>query len=92
MPRAKAGDNIADIERDAHEAHEAAGGDDIRPCPCCGRNFAAGRLEVHLEICQKITVNSQQRQTWSRRCSCTTRMCCVERFQKVQPLGGRHTG
>ena len=37
---------------------------DITPCPCCGRNFAADRLEVHLEICQKITVNSAQRQTW----------------------------
>ena len=25
---------------------------DIRPCPCCGRNFAADRLQVHLEICR----------------------------------------
>jgi len=37
---------------------------DITPCPCCGRNFAADRLEVHLEICQKITVNSAQRRPW----------------------------
>ncbi|KAL3906191.1 MAG: hypothetical protein SGPRY_010643, partial [Prymnesium sp.] len=29
----------------------------ITPCPCCGRNFAADRLDVHLEICQKASCN-----------------------------------
>ena len=61
MARAKAGDDIHDIERDAAEDMPS----DIRPCPCCGRNFAANRLPTHLEICQKITINSQQRQTWN---------------------------
>lgn len=42
---------------------------DIRPCPCCGRNFAADRLEVHLQICTKVASNSQQRGTWNSQVS-----------------------
>ena len=35
------------------------------PCPCCGRNFHADRLEKHLEICRKSQLNAQQRGTWN---------------------------
>ena len=58
MARAKAGEDPYD--EDPNDIPS-----DIRPCPCCGRNFAKDRLPKHLEICQKITVNSQQRQTWN---------------------------
>jgi len=38
---------------------------DVRPCPNCGRNFAADRLHVHLSICQKVSTNAQQRGTFN---------------------------
>jgi hypothetical protein len=58
MARAKAGE-------DPFDEDPADIPSDIRPCPCCGRNFAANRLATHLEICTKVTINSQQRQTWN---------------------------
>jgi hypothetical protein len=58
LARQKAGEDPFDEDPDDIPS-------DIRPCPCCGRNFSSDRLPKHLEICQKSQLNSQQRGTYN---------------------------
>ena len=60
LARAKAGFDPEDEE-------DISSATDVAPCPCCGRNFARDRLQTHINICQKVTLNSQNRKTWDAR-------------------------
>ena len=66
------------------------------PCPCCGRNFHADRLEKHLEICRKSQLNAQQRGTWNSQSqrldssAATSRVAANDATAKRSASGASH--